>query len=218
MARNPIIPPSPSDEAYAVDADQGEVFTFDDPFSLFEDWFALARRAEPNDPNAMALSTVGADGAPDVRIVLLKDVSEGGFTFYTGRFSAKGRQLAENAKAALCFHWKTIRRQVRLRGAVEEVAQAEADAYFASRARGARIGAWASKQSQPLESPEALKAAVAAEETRFDGEDVPRPDHWTGYRLTPSVFEFWVNRPYRLHDRLMMTREGDGWRQGRLYP
>ncbi len=219
MAQNPVIPETPSDEAYAVDADQGDVFTADDPFTLFEEWLALARTTEPNDPNAMALATVDGDGVPDVRVVLLKDLSEGGFTFFTSRLSAKGRQLKDHPKAALCFHWKTIRRQVRLRGAVEEVSGAEVDAYFATRARGARIGARASRQSEPLESRDALKAAVAAEEARFaEDEAVPRPDFWTGYRLTPSVFEFWVNRPYRLHDRLTMTREGGAWRQGRLYP
>jgi len=218
MARNPIIPPSPSQETYAVDEDQGEVFTSDDPFVLFEEWFALAKTTEPNDAGAMALATTGADGLPDVRMVLLKDVSEGGLTFFSSRLSAKGRELAENPKAALCFHWKSIRRQVRFRGGVEEVSPQDADAYFATRARGAQIGAWASQQSKPLSDRGDLEKAVADYEKKFDSEEPSRPEYWTGYRIVPQEIEFWVNRPFRLHDRLQFAKVGDGWRANRLYP
>lgn len=218
MPRAPIIPPTPSEEAYRVDEDQGEVFTKDDPLALFEDWFALAREKEPNDPNAMALSTVDRDGMPDIRMVLLKDYDRRGLTFYSSLESAKGRQIADHPKAALLFHWKSIRRQVRFRGAVSLVADAEADAYFATRARGARIGAWASKQSRPMEGRFALEKAVAAETLRFGLGDIPRPPHWTGFRLEPLSVEFWVNRPFRLHDRLLFTRAAGGWTTSRLYP
>ncbi|HXI86878.1 MAG TPA: pyridoxal 5'-phosphate synthase, partial [Parvularculaceae bacterium] len=161
MARAPFIPPSPSEEAYKADEDQGEVFTKSDPFVLFEEWFALARAHEPNDPNAMALATADKEGAPDVRMMLLKDFGPDGLSFYSTETSAKGRQLAGNARAALLFHWKSIRRQVRFRGAIEKLPIREADAYFTERARGARIAAWASKQSAPLESRAALDAALA---------------------------------------------------------
>lgn len=212
------IPPTPSDEAYKVDADQGEVFTRDDPMALFADWFALAKAKEPNDPNAMALATADAEGLPDARMVLLKDYDARGLTFYSSLDSAKGRQIAANPKAALLFHWKTIRRQVRFRGAVDRVADAEADAYFATRARGARIGAWASKQSRPMEGRFALEKAVAAETMRFGLGDIPRPAYWTGFRLVPHTVEFWVNRPFRLHDRLLFTRTDGGWTTARLFP
>lgn len=218
MAKDSIIPPSPSDEVYTVDQDQGEVFTKDDPIGLFADWFALAKAKEPNDPNAMALATVDADGSPDVRMVLLKDFDARGLTFFTNIESAKGRQLAACPRAALLFHWKTIRRQIRLRGAVEPVSAAEADAYFATRARGARIGAWASAQSRPLESRFALEKAVAARTLEFGLGEIPRPPHWSGFRLTPRSAEFWVNRPFRLHDRLLFERTSEGWRTARLYP
>lgn len=218
MAKDSIIPPSPSDEVYTVDQDQGEVFTKDDPIGLFADWFALAKAKEPNDPNAMALATVDADGSPDVRMVLLKDFDSRGLTFFTNIESAKGRQLAACPRAALLFHWKTIRRQIRLRGAVEPVSAAEADAYFATRARGARIGAWASAQSRPLESRFALEKAVAARTLEFGLGEIPRPPHWSGFRLTPRSAEFWVNRPFRLHDRLLFERTSEGWRTARLYP
>ncbi len=220
MADDTLIPPTPSAEAYAVDEDQGPVFTHDDPFDLFKAWLGEARGSEPNDPNAMALATAGADGRPDVRIVLLKDISEGGLTFYSSRLSAKGREISENAAAALCFHWKTIRRQVRFRGDIRETSAAEADAYFATRARGAQIGAHASDQSEAMPADDALRRAVAQTEAAFDGETIPRPDYWTGFRLIPLEIEFWVNRPYRLHDRLAFRREapeGD-WRTERLYP
>lgn len=214
----PIIPPSPSDEAYAVDADQGDVFTRQEPIALFRDWLALAGKTEPNDPNAMALATVDADGLPDVRMVLLKDLDEAGLTFYTNLESSKGQQLAAHPKAAICFHWKTIRRQVRFRGAVEPVSASEADAYFATRSRGSRIGAWASAQSRPLEGRFALEAEIAKTTARFAAGTIPRPDHWSGFRLVPSHIEFWVNRPFRLHDRLAFTRAGAQWTTQKLFP
>lgn len=218
MTRSPIIPPSPSDEAYAVDEDQGEVFTTEDPIALFAEWLTLAGQKEPNDPNAMALATVDADGLPDVRMVLLKDFDAEGLTFYTNTESAKGRQLADNPRAAVCFHWKTIRRQVRARGAVTPVSPEEADAYFATRARGAKIAAWASAQSRPLEGRFALEKAVAVKAAQFGLGEVPRPPYWSGYRLRPLTIEFWANRPFRMHDRLLFTRAGEGWRTTRLYP
>lgn len=218
MTRNSIIPPSPSAEAFAVDEDQGDVFTREDPLALFAEWFDLAKKKEPNDANAMALATVDADGLPNVRMVLLKDIDAAGLTFFTNTESAKGRELAVNPKAAICFHWKSIRRVVRFRGPVEPVGADEADAYFATRARGSQIGAWASKQSRPLESRFALEKAVAREAARFGLGKVPRPDHWSGYRLSPVQIEFWVNRPFRLHDRLQFRRSGDGWMTERLYP
>ncbi|MBI1365599.1 MAG: pyridoxamine 5'-phosphate oxidase [Alphaproteobacteria bacterium] len=219
MPRAPFIPPTPSEEAYSADADQGEVFTSADPFELFEQWFALARAHEINDANAMALATADREAAPDVRMVLLKDFDPRGLSFYTSETSAKGRQIAGNHRAAALFHWKSIRRQVRFRGPVEKLPTLEADAYFAERARGARIAAWASKQSAPLADRAALDAAIAAMEKKFEGKDVPRPDHWIGYRLVPEEIEFWVNRPFRLHDRLLFTRSGkDGWNSTRLYP
>jgi len=214
MAKNDLISPSPSEETYAADHDQGEVFTCDDPFELFAAWLALANKSEPNDANAMALATADADGLPDVRMVLLKDIDAPGLTFHTNTESAKGVQLAANPKAAVCFHWKTIRRQVRFRGAVEPVSKADADAYFATRARGARIGAHASSQSRVMPNESALRRAFE------DYEDVPRPDYWSGYRIIPMEIEFWVNRPFRLHDRLVFRRDSAGgkWRNERLYP
>ena len=215
-----LIPPSPSDEAYAVDQDQGEVFTVGDPFALFAEWLALAAKKEPNDPNAMALATADEEGMPDVRMVLLKDVDACGLTFYTNLESAKGRQLAVNPKAAIVFHWKTIRRQVRFRGPVELVTAEEADAYFATRSRGSRIGAHASDQSGPLESRFALEKAVAKKTAQFGLGEIPRPAHWSGYRLIPLQIEFWVNRPFRLHERLQYRRESAkaSWTKSNLYP
>ena len=221
----PVIPPSPSREEYARDyaaalAANGDETIFDrpEPVPLFIDWLADARATEPNDANAMTLATVDAAGLPDARIVLLKDVEARGFTFYSNRESAKGEALAAHPSAALLFHWKSLRRQVRVRGAVEPVSAAEADAYFASRARESRIGAWASDQSRPLESRDALERAVARETARFAEADVPRPERWTGWRVIPDSFEFWRDRPFRLHDRLRFDRAGEGWSRTRLWP
>lgn len=221
----PVIPSSPTREEYARDyaaalAANGDEAIFDriEPIALFIEWLGDAKATEPNDANAMALSTVDADGAPDSRMVLLKDVDARGFTFYSNAESAKGRQLAGRPRSALLFHWKSLRRQVRVRGAVEPVTPAEADAYFATRARESRIGAWASDQSRPLESREALEQAVARETARFEGHEAPRPDRWTGWRVIPDQVEFWRDRPFRLHDRLRFDREGSGWTRTRLQP
>lgn len=221
----PVIPPSPTREEYARDyaaalAANGDETIFDreEPIGLLVDWLADARAHEVNDPNAMALATADEDGVPDVRMVLLKDVDARGLTFYSNAESAKGRQLAARPSAALLFHWKTLRRQVRIRGSVQPVPTSEADAYFASRARESRIGAWASDQSRPLDSREALEAAVAREANRFGDGDVPRPAHWIGWRLAPESVEFWRDRPFRLHDRLRFERAGAGWTRTRLQP
>lgn len=225
LMTNSAIPPSPTREEYARDyaaalAANGDETIFDraEPIGLFVEWLTDARAHEPNDANAMALSTIDADGAPDSRMVLLKDVDGTGFTFYSNRESTKGQQLAGHPAAALLFHWKTLRRQVRIRGTVQPVADTEADAYFASRARESRIGAWASDQSRPLDSRAALEAAVARETTRFEGREVDRPERWSGWRVTPSVVEFWRDRPFRLHDRLRFNRDGEGWTKTRLQP
>jgi len=187
---------------------------------LFAAWFEEAIRSEPADPNAMALATVDADGLPNLRMVLLKGHDAQGFVFYTNTESAKGRELATAHKGALLFHWKSLGRQVRLRGPVERVADAEADAYFATRPRLAQIGAWASKQSAPLESRLAFEKAIAIYMARFAVGSVPRPPHWTGYRLYPLVMEFWHDRPYRLHDRIEFRRSAPDapWSKTRLYP
>lgn len=221
----PVIPPSPSREEYARDyaaalAANGDesIFARPEPIGLFIDWLADAGAHEVNDSNAMTLSTVDADGLPDARIVLLKDVDQRGFTFYSNRESAKGLELAARPVAALTFHWKSLRRQVRVRGVVEPVTVEEADAYFASRARESRIGAWASDQSRVLDARETLEAAVARETARFDGHEVDRPERWTGWRVMPQSVEFWRDRPFRLHDRLRFLRAGDGWASERLWP
>lgn len=189
-----------------------------DPIALFNDWLAAASTQEPNDPNAVALATSDANGQPNVRMVLLKGVDDGGFVFYTNLESQKGRELAANARAALCFHWKSLRRQVRVQGRIEPVTGAEADAYFATRHRESQIGAWASKQSRPLESRFALEKAVAVYAAKFGLSPVPRPAHWSGFRLLPARIEFWQERPFRLHDRLVYLRESNGWTTLKLYP
>ncbi|HEX5666114.1 MAG TPA: pyridoxamine 5'-phosphate oxidase [Hyphomicrobium sp.] len=196
-----------------------------EPFLLFEGWFGEAREKEPNDPNAMAIATCDASGLPNVRMVLLKaldgpNVPERGFVFYTNLESAKGRELAANPQAAILFHWKSLLRQVRARGVITPVSAEEADEYYASRHRTSRIGAWASKQSRPLESRLALEKAVAIETARFGISAIPRPPHWSGFRLTPLEIEFWSDRPFRLHDRLVFRRDtpDDGWTKTRLYP
>ena len=190
------------------------------PFELFSQWLADATKTEPNDPNAVALATVDPAGLPNVRMVLLKGFDENGFVFYTNHESTKGQEILASGKAAMCFHWKTLRRQVRVRGPVEKVSNAEADAYYASRPRGSRIGAWASKQSRPLESRFALEKAVAEYTAKYAIGDIPRPPYWTGTRVRPERIEFWHDRPFRLHDRVLFTRpapEGD-WNKERLYP
>lgn len=189
-----------------------------EPFRLFAEWLADATKSEVNDPNAMALASVDPEGMPDVRMVLLKGLDDRGFVFYTNFESAKGTEILSAMKAALCFHWKSLRRQVRVRGPVEVVSDEEADAYFASRPRGSRIGAWASRQSRPLESRFALEKAVAEVTTRYAVGEIPRPPHWSGFRIVPDSIEFWHDRPFRLHDRVVFTRSGEGWEKTRLYP
>ena len=191
-----------------------------EPFALFAEWFAEASSAEPNDPNAMALATVDACGLPDVRMVLMKGYDLAGFVFYSHIASQKGRELAANPKSALLFHWKSLRRQVRIRGTVSPVTEAEADAYFATRAKQAQLGAWASKQSQPLESRFAFEQAIAKAAARHLVGEVPRPPGWSGWRIVPLRVEFWHDRPYRLHDRIEFRREAPDqpWSKIRLYP
>ena len=191
-----------------------------DPFSLFRTWLADAERSEPNDPNAMALATVDETGLPDVRVVLLKGHDEHGFVFYTNETSAKGRELGKTPKAALNFHWKSLTRQVRVRGTVEAVSEAESDAYYQSRARISRIGAWASKQSQALESRAVFEQAVVDVERQYGEGPIPRPPHWRGFRVRPLAIEFWHDRPFRLHDRIVFRRAtpDNAWTKQRLYP
>ena len=189
-----------------------------DPFALFRDWYAEARETEINDSNAMALATADADGQPSLRMVLLKGFDERGFVFYTNRESRKAGDLASNPRAALLFHWKSLRRQVRIEGAVTLATDAESDAYFASRSRDSQLGAWASDQSRPLDARATFEARYEALRQRFDGRPVPRPPHWGGYRVAPERMEFWQDRAHRLHERRLFERVGDGWREGLLYP
>lgn len=190
-----------------------------DPFALFDAWFAEAQASEPNDPNAMALATADAGGRPSNRMVLLKGHGPAGFVFYTNREGRKAADLAANPQAALLFHWKSLRRQIRIEGAVEWASNAESDAYFASRSRDSQLGAWASDQSRPLATRETFESRFAEMQARFEGQDVPRPPHWGGYRVVPQVIEFWQDRAHRLHERRVFTRDGaGGWTEGLLYP
>ncbi len=198
----------------------GDFTAAQEPFGLFAAWMAEAVASEPRDPNAMALATIGTDGLPDARMVLMKDFDAQGFVFYTNLGSQKGRELKAAPKAALLFYWKTLNRQVRVRGPVESVTDAEADSYFATRNRMAQIGAWASKQSQPLESRLAFEKAIALYTAKFGVGAVPRPAHWSGFRIVPMAIEFWHDRPFRLHDRIEFKRErvGAAWSKTRMYP
>jgi pyridoxamine 5'-phosphate oxidase len=189
-----------------------------DPCQLFEHWFAEAQASEINDPEAMAVATVHEDGRPAVRMVLLKGHGPTGFVFYTNEQSAKGDQLAQNPRAALLFHWKSLRRQVRVEGPVERVPEADADAYFATRARDSQLGAWASDQSRPLDSRETFERRFEEVKNRFEGQEVPRPPHWCGFRVIPERMEFWSDRPYRLHERRLFVCDGNSWTEGLLYP
>ncbi len=190
----------------------------DDPLALFDAWFADAKEAEPNDAEAMALATATASGRPSVRMVLMKGHGTQGVDFYTNLDSRKGEELISNAHAALLFHWKSLRRQVRFEGPVSRLPDAEADAYFASRARDSQIGAWASDQSRPLASREAFEARCEEVRERYEGADVPRPERWGGFRLVPERIEFWQDRPHRLHERRLFTRAPVGWAESLLYP
>lgn len=190
-----------------------------DPFRLFDEWFAEAQASEPNDPNAMALATADSVGNPSVRMVLLKGHGPEGFVFYTNEESHKGQDLKENPSAALLFHWKTLRCQVRIEGEVESVPDEQADAYFATRSRDSQLGAWASDQSRPLDSRAHFEARYEEVARRFEGQPVPRPPHWRGFRLVPLTFEFWQDRPHRLHERRVFVGNNDGsWTEGLLYP
>ncbi len=200
--------------------DDGGITEQQSPFALFDSWMAEAKKSEPNDPNAMAIATADADGFPNIRMVLLKDATPNGFVFYTNTESAKGRELGANPNIALCFHWKSLGKQVRVRGSVERVSDAEADAYFASRPKDSQIGCWASAQSRAMEGRWAFEKEIAKYAAKYALAKVPRPPHWTGYRVTPREIEFWRNRPFRLHDRLIYRRADSvtPWRTERLFP
>ena len=189
-----------------------------DPFQLFDEWFGEARTSEPNDPNSMALATATPDGRPSVRMVLLKGHGPDGFAFYTNLDSRKGAEIAANPHAALLFHWKSLRRQIRIEGPLEQVSDADADGYFATRGRDSQLGAWASYQSRPLDSRATFEKRFEEMTRRFEGDAVPRPTRWSGFRLKPEMFEFWSDRPHRLHERRVFTPSGNGWREGLLYP
>jgi len=213
-------PSRQADNSQQNSASDDKMFTSLDPVGLFAEWLAEAEKSEPNDPNAVALATVDNSGLPDVRMVLLKDVDEKGFVFYTNLESAKGQELAAQPRAAMCFHWKSLRRQVRVRGAVIPVSAEEADTYYASRTRGSRIGAWASAQSRPLESKFALEKQVALVAAKYPIGTIPRPPHWSGFRIVPQHIEFWRDGAFRLHDRRLFRRDtvDQPWAMSRLYP
>lgn len=205
------------DEAFDNDSN---LIEDSEPFDLFREWMELAEKHEINDPNAMSIATVDNDGMPNARMVLLKGMDDTGFTFYTNSQSQKGNELEDNMKAACVFHWKSLQRQIRIRGTVEKVSAEEADAYFASRSRGSRIGAWASQQSRPISHRNDLKMAVVKQATRFKLGKIDRPDYWNGYKITPTYMEFWMDKPFRLHDRAIFKRQSanEPWSYSKYFP